>query len=46
MKGLSDDDNWVDNAKSDKRMDKLGLSGYMYFVLMCQKTNLSQFFMP
>ena len=26
MKGLLDDDNWVDSAKSDKHMDKLGLS--------------------
>ena len=26
MKGLLDGDNWVDNTKSDKRMDKLGLS--------------------
>ena len=25
IKGLLDNDNWVDNAKSDKRMDKLRL---------------------
>ena len=24
MKGFLDDDNWVDNAKSDKHMDKFG----------------------
>ena len=25
MKGILDKENWVDNAKSDKRVDKLGL---------------------